>query len=279
MPPDEPNDEEELEALPDDYETPFSIPAEGPEYIAGSGDAFYMTGRLDATHPATDSGLELQELYDEGLSGAAEASEPNAADTVIGYRSSRVRHKQRDRSAAGTVERRRTTQQQPQRAQATWKSMTHRQRTLVQPEGQSRAKPGMAGGGKYFRIVVRPKSEFVAFRYHDIGQRGHLQRLAGRRSSGSWATQAWLINKADAHLTKNILVADTKDVRDLLMQLGSEPKHEKGDIFSAKDRRTVSEREKPISLQRRARPTNIQKAQASHMQKPLPRTGSRGTGS
>jgi hypothetical protein len=40
-------------------------------------------------------------------------------------------------------------------------------------------------------IEVRPKSEFTSFRNHDIGEEGYLIRLVGRRSSGSWDTQAW----------------------------------------------------------------------------------------
>ena len=73
MPPDEPNGEEELEELPDDYDTPFSVAYEAKDAIAGPDGEWYMTDKLGATHPATDSGMQLEELYDEGLSGAAEA--------------------------------------------------------------------------------------------------------------------------------------------------------------------------------------------------------------
>jgi hypothetical protein len=34
-------------------------------------------GALDDTHPATDTGIQPEEEYDEGLSGAAEAEEPH----------------------------------------------------------------------------------------------------------------------------------------------------------------------------------------------------------
>jgi hypothetical protein len=40
---------------------------------------------LDDTHPATDTNIQLEEEYDEGISGAAEANEPNRHDAVIGY--------------------------------------------------------------------------------------------------------------------------------------------------------------------------------------------------
>lgn len=89
------------------------------------------------------------------------------------------------------------------KAQEKWQSMTGRQRSLAQPQGRGREKPGVKGEGKYYRIVVRPKEEFVTFRYHDVGEKdGDLQRLAGKRASGSWNTQAWLINKNSAHIEK-----------------------------------------------------------------------------
>ncbi len=149
------------------------------------------------------------------------------------------------------------------KAQKRWQEMTPRQHAIAQPEGRMRAKPGTKGEGSYYRIVVRPKEEFTTFRYHDIGQKGHLQRLAGKRSSGSWDTQSWLISKEDAHLRGENLIADTKDAKDLLAKLGSRPKHLKGDVFEAKDRPNVPERLKPTPAQQRARMENIKKAQAA----------------
>lgn len=71
MMPDEPNQEERLEELNQDYETPFR-PAKND---------------FDTTHPVTDSGSNIQpeELYEEGVAGAVEASEPNAGSAVMGY--------------------------------------------------------------------------------------------------------------------------------------------------------------------------------------------------
>jgi len=149
------------------------------------------------------------------------------------------------------------------KAQAKWRSMSHRQHALAQPEGRSRAKPGTKGGGDYFRIVVRPKEQFVTFRMQDVGKPGGLQRLSGKRNSGSWSTQAWLVSKDFAHIDHDRLVADQKDAEDLLNKLGSTPKHVRGDIFEAKDRRNVPEREKPALAQRKARSANIKKAQAA----------------
>lgn len=148
------------------------------------------------------------------------------------------------------------------KAHAKWENMSHRQHTMTQPEGRKREKPGEAGGGKYYRIVVRSKNQFTSFRYHDVGEKGgDLIRLAGKRQSGSWDTQAWLVNKNSAHIEDDRLVADVEDVRELLDTLGSEPKHMKGDLFEAKDRPNVPEYKKPTTAQQQARMENIEKAQ------------------
>lgn len=138
---------------------------------------------------------------------------------------------------------------------------------MAQPKGRSRSKPGTTGEGHYFRVVVRPKEQFVTFRNHDIGDPGHVQRLAGKRSSGSWDTQAWLISKDDAHIENERLVPDTDDARGILEKLGSEPKHVKADIFEAKDRPNVPEKAKPTAAQKRARSENIKKAQQARWSK------------
>jgi hypothetical protein len=147
------------------------------------------------------------------------------------------------------------------KAQQRWQEMTPREHALAQPEGRKRAKPGTKGEGDYFRIVVRPKDEFTTFRYQDVGDKGHILRLAGKRSSGSWDTQAWLISKDDAHLDDATLVADTDDARKLIDTLGTKPKHVKGDIFEAKDKPNIPESKKPTEAQQRARLENIKKAQ------------------
>jgi len=114
----------------------------------------------------------------------------------------------------------------------------------AQPEGRKRAKPGTKGEGDYFRIVIRSKEEFTTFSYHDVGEKGHILRLAGKRRSGSWDTQTWLISKDDAHIEGDTLVADTDDAKRLIEALGSKPKHVKGDVFEAKDRPNVPESKK-----------------------------------
>jgi hypothetical protein len=140
--------------------------------------------------------------------------------------------------------------------------MSSQQHARAQPQGRDRQRPG-AGGGNFYRVEVRPKSEFVTFRTQDVGSKGHIERVAGKRSSGSWATAAWLIGKRDAHVSGRKLVADSRDAKDLLKKLGSTPVRRSGDRFHATDRPNVPERSKPTAAQRRARATNIKKAQAA----------------
>lgn len=98
----------------------------------------------------------------------------------------------------------------------------------------SRKGPGVGGEGDYYRIEVRPKHEFVSFRYHDVGEdNGDLQRLAGKRADGSWDTHSWLVSKQSAHIENDTLVADSQDVQELLETLQTHPKLIKQDIFTA----------------------------------------------
>ncbi|MFH0874025.1 MAG: hypothetical protein V1846_04295 [Candidatus Komeilibacteria bacterium] len=148
-------------------------------------------------------------------------------------------------------------------AQKRWQSMTHFHRALAQPQGRARLKPGSTGKGEFYHIVVRPKEEFTSFRNQDVGKKGHLERLAGRRSSGSWATQTWLIGKTDATVKNGKLIAKSPAAKKLFATLGSVPSWVKGDIFQAKDRRNIPEKDKPTLAQRRAQAKNIKKAQAA----------------
>lgn len=147
------------------------------------------------------------------------------------------------------------------KAQQKWQELTPGEGAMAQPEGSKRAKPGSQGEGDYYRIVVRDKEDFTTFRTHDVGDKGHILRLAGKRSSGSWDTQTWLISKDDAHIVGNTLVPDTEDAKQLVASLGSQPIHVTGDIFKAKDRLNIPERAKPTEAQKRARSENIKKAQ------------------
>lgn len=126
-----------------------------------------------------------------------------------------------------------------------------------------RAAPGAKGTGDYFRVVVRPSQQFMSFRTQDVGDPGGLLRVTGRRSSGSWDTQAWLVSKTMAHTEGSTLIPDSPDAKNLFEELGSEPEHKKGDIFIAKDRLNIPEWAKPTAAQKRSQDENIKKAQST----------------
>ena len=75
MPPLEPSDEDKLMQQPADFEPPFT-PAQP---FTSDGAVF------DDTHPSTDANIQPEEIYEEGVSGAAEVTEPNAGNAVTGY--------------------------------------------------------------------------------------------------------------------------------------------------------------------------------------------------
>lgn len=166
-------------------------------------------------------------------------------------------------SAAPTSPRlRRARKKNIKKAQSKWRKMTKRQHSLAQPQGRARQKPGTTGKGKFYRVEVRPKSKFTTFRVQDVGRKYGLERLAGKRMSGSWDTVTWLVEKGKAHInSKGQLVLDDRKVKTALKQLRGPIKHKKGDVFTAKPRKNVPERKKPTQAQRRAQRTNIAKAQ------------------
>jgi len=149
------------------------------------------------------------------------------------------------------------------KAQSKWRTMSKSAHARAQPQGRARAKPGTKGKGKFYRITVRPKTQFVTFRNHDVGRKGHIQRIAGKRKNKTWDTQAWLIAKTDAHMRAGKLVGNTADAKKLLAKLQTKPKKLKGDVFKAKGRRNIPEKKKPTPAMRRAQTRNIKKAQAA----------------
>ena len=130
-----------------------------------------------------------------------------------------------------------------------------------------RAKPGTRGKGRYYRVVVRPKSSFKSFRVQDVGGHGGAERLAGKRANGSWDTQAWLIPKSQAHVSSGTLVGKTAKIKGILSKLGSKPRRVKADVFRAKPRRNIPESRKPTAAMRRAQRRNIKKAQRARRRK------------
>jgi hypothetical protein len=131
-----------------------------------------------------------------------------------------------------------------------------------------RQKPGTTGKGKFFRIEIRPKSQFKSFRVQDVGKKGGLERLAGRRGSGSWGTVSWLISKKDAHMTadKKLVIDDAK-AKTVLKQISGTIKHVKGDVFHAHPRKNIPEAKKPTPAMKRAEMANIKKAQKARWKK------------
>jgi len=162
-----------------------------------------------------------------------------------------------------TEKQRQAAKRSIRRAQRAWQDMSSRAHARAQPEGRGRAKPGSTGEGAYYHIEVRPKGQFAMFRTHDVGKKGGIQRVAGKRRSGSWDDQTWLISKQHAHVQDGTLIPDTTGVRDVLETLGSKPVHVTGDRFRAKPRPNVPGERKPTPAQRRARQKNIKKAQAA----------------
>lgn len=125
-----------------------------------------------------------------------------------------------------------------------------------------RKNPGTTGKGNFYRIEVRPKGEFVTFRNQDVGRRGDLERLAGKRSSGSWDTVSWLIEKDVASVRGGkLMITDPKVKASLAKQIRGPVVHVKGDVFKAYPRKNVPEASKPTMAQKRARSANIKKAQ------------------
>jgi hypothetical protein len=120
--------------------------------------------------------------------------------------------------------------------------MSSRQHAAAQPEGRVRKKPGAGGEGHYYHVEVRHSDDFEMFRTQDVGEPGHIQRVAGKRGSGSWDTVKWLISKDDAHMHHGHLIADSSEAKEVLSELGSKPVHLKGDIFEARPRPNVRPR-------------------------------------
>lgn len=162
-----------------------------------------------------------------------------------------------------TARQRQTARVNMKKARAAWQAMSRRAHARAQPEGRSRSKPATKGSGAFYHVEVRPKREFRTFRTQDVGEKGGIERVAGKRASGSWDTVKWLIAKDHAHMRNGRLVADSEDARKVLETLGAVPVHVRGDRFTAKDRPNVPEREKPTAAQRRAQRRNIGKAQAA----------------
>jgi hypothetical protein len=129
------------------------------------------------------------------------------------------------------------------------------------PRQKARRKAQSAGAGEYYHIEVLPRTDFVNFQTQAVG-RGHIQRVAGQRSSGYWSTVKWLIDKSDAHVQDNKLVPDTLAARNVMEQLGSEPVRKLGDLFKARPRPSFRMEQKPTRSPTRAQRGNTKRSQA-----------------
>ena len=109
------------------------------------------------------------------------------------------------------------------------------------------------GGGKFYHVIVRPKSQFVLFRNHDDGRKGHVERLAGKKKNGNWATHAWLVDKREAKIVDDILVGKNSKVQNVLSRLRRKPVWKNGDVFIAGPEINVREVDKPTPAMRAAR--------------------------
>lgn len=83
--PDEPNDEERLEQLPGDGQTPFRPAEDTVADPTADLDRQRDEVPFDDTQPATDTNVQPEEAYDVGEAGAAELTPPNAGNSVVGY--------------------------------------------------------------------------------------------------------------------------------------------------------------------------------------------------
>ena len=130
-----------------------------------------------------------------------------------------------------------------------------------QTKKRARKAPGSSGRGDYYHVEVLPGEDFVTFQTQDVGRRGHIQRVAGKRSSGYWTTVKWLIGKEDAHIQDEKLVPDTRAAKDVINQLGSPPVRLVGDRFKAKPKPHGSESIKPTFTEGRTRRESVKKTQ------------------
>lgn len=113
----------------------------------------------------------------------------------------------------------------------------------------------------FFHIEVQPKEAFVEFKTQDIGSKGGIERVAGKRAGGAWSTQEWLIAKDQAHVERGMLIGDTVDARRVLTMLGTEPRHIKADRFTIHGHTGMPADVSPTLAPRRAGLTNVQAPQ------------------
>lgn len=83
----------------------------------------------------------------------------------------------------------------------------------------------------YFRIIIRPRKQFVAFHTLETREPSSVQRLAGHRPASVRANQTWLLSKEIAHVEKGRIIPDTSEAVELLAAFAHEPVHQRDDLF------------------------------------------------
>ncbi|HET9098256.1 MAG TPA: hypothetical protein VFN51_01420 [Candidatus Saccharimonadales bacterium] len=84
MLPDEPDNEEAQEKLPEDYDTPFRPADPTRETDLEADDDAQPAKGTDDTRPETDSDVQKEELYDAGIAKASSIDDPKNGG-VVGY--------------------------------------------------------------------------------------------------------------------------------------------------------------------------------------------------
>lgn len=77
----------------------------------------------------------------------------------------------------------------------------------------------------FYLIIVRPKAEFVAFRFCGCGHSNRNHQLEGQTGQGNWNTQAWYISKNEAHIDEEKLVGDSEEAKSIISSLKSGLSH------------------------------------------------------
>ena len=163
------------------------------------------------------------------------------------------------------------------RGTCAWLVLSHQHGRLVMPKSRKRssarrspraktrrAKPGARGHGGFFHIQVRPRTEFVFFRNQDVGRRGGIERVAGRRANGSWDTQKWLIGKIGGAPRRQAARAGHRGGAQGARRSSARCRAISAATASSPSRAArFPASEKPTPAMRRAQLANIKKAQAA----------------
>src|SRR3989344_5258231 len=100
----------------------------------------------------------------------------------------------------------------------------------------------LGGEKNFYKIELRPKSHFVAFKLEDVGEKGHTERLAGLRQNGHWDTAMWLVAKGDAKVAGDRLIITDPRAEAALEEVRVPILHEHDDVFKAQPRHHLSEK-------------------------------------